>query len=166
MAGLGLTDTIFLRCVVCNKQLVPGDEFAFRSTDGSLFCKDDHAHDQQDSKDSLENNNNIVLQHNTSTNSSEDNSEGNATIILPRLKDLATTTNGPFLDVLKKLQFDSRGKNPVRLKPCNVLWSVHSKWFHLTRKKAFYTRRNWTWLVQKKYRKLFHHMLPGCVRKR
>ena len=50
-----------------------------RSTDGSLFCKEDHAQDQLDRKDcnSIEsNNNNIVLQHNTSTNSSEDNSEG------------------------------------------------------------------------------------------
>jgi len=76
MQDVGFLNKCFPRCVVCDKQLVPGDEFAFRSTDGSLFCKDDHAHDQQDTKDSLENNNNIVLQHNTSTNSSEDNSEG------------------------------------------------------------------------------------------
>lgn len=57
------------RCVACEKQLVPGDEFALR--DDGLFCREDHQ--DQDKKESIENNN-TILQHNTS-NSSEDNSE-------------------------------------------------------------------------------------------
>ncbi len=31
------------RCVACNKQLVPGEEFALRHETGDLYCKDDHA---------------------------------------------------------------------------------------------------------------------------
>ena len=59
------------RCVACEKQLVPGDEFALR--DDGLFCREDHQ--DNDRKDSIENNNTIQLHHNAS-NSSEDNSEG------------------------------------------------------------------------------------------
>ena len=71
------------RCVACEKQLVPGDEFALR--DDGLFCREDHQesdhhphhnlHHHHHRKDSIENNN-TILHHNTS-NSSEDNSEGN-----------------------------------------------------------------------------------------
>ena len=73
------------RCVACEKQLVPGDEFALR--DDGLFCREDHQesdphhphhnlhhHHHHHRKDSIENNN-TILHHNTS-NSSEDNSEG------------------------------------------------------------------------------------------
>ena len=66
------------RCVACEKQLVPGDEFALR--DDGLFCREDHQESDVSSmnvsmkKDSIENNN-TILHHNTS-NSSEDNSEG------------------------------------------------------------------------------------------
>jgi len=72
------------RCVACEKQLVPGDEFALR--DDGLFCREDHQesdphhphhnlhhHHHHHRKDSIENNN-TILHHNTS-NSSEDNSE-------------------------------------------------------------------------------------------
>ena len=61
------------RCVACEKQLVPGDEFALR--DDGLFCREHHH--ENDCKDSIENNlnNNTILHHNAS-NSSEDNSEG------------------------------------------------------------------------------------------
>merc|ERR1719411_1067442 len=72
------------RCVACDKQLVPGDEFALR--DDGLFCREDHQesdphhphhnlhhHHHHHRKDSIENNN-TILHHNTS-NSSEDNSE-------------------------------------------------------------------------------------------
>ena len=61
------------RCVACEKQLVPGDEFALR--DDGLFCREDHQESDHHRKDSIENNN-TILHHNTS-NSSEDNSEGN-----------------------------------------------------------------------------------------
>ena len=59
------------RCVACEKQLVPGDEFALR--DDGLFCREDHQ--DIDRKDSIENNNTII--HHNASNSSEDNSEGN-----------------------------------------------------------------------------------------
>ena len=58
------------RCVACDKQLVPGDEFALR--DDGLFCREDHQ--ENDRKDSIENNNTIL--HHNASNSSEDNSEG------------------------------------------------------------------------------------------
>ncbi len=68
------------RCVACEKQLVPGDEFALR--DDGLFCREDHQESDpggaaglMKKADSIENNNNSILHHNTS-NSSEDNSEG------------------------------------------------------------------------------------------
>ena len=59
------------RCVACEKQLVPGDEFALR--DDGLFCREDHQ--DIDRKDSILDNNNTIIHHNAS-NSSEDNSEG------------------------------------------------------------------------------------------
>ena len=59
------------RCVACEKQLVPGDEFALR--DDGLFCREDHQ--DNDRKDSILDNNNTIIHHNAS-NSSEDNSEG------------------------------------------------------------------------------------------
>ncbi|KAI9565360.1 hypothetical protein GHT06_009152 [Daphnia sinensis] len=43
------------RCALCQRQLVPGDEFALRD-DGNLFCKDDH--DQTNNNSSNNNNNN------------------------------------------------------------------------------------------------------------
>jgi len=58
------------RCVACEKQLVPGDEFALR--DDGLFCREDHQ--DIDRKDSIIDNNNTIIHHNAS-NSSEDNSE-------------------------------------------------------------------------------------------
>ena len=61
------------RCAACEKQLVPGEEFSLRHDE--LFCKDDSLDSCK--KDSIENNNTILHQHNTS-NSSEDNSEGKA----------------------------------------------------------------------------------------
>lgn len=61
------------RCVACEKQLVPGDEFALR--DDGLFCREDHQeNDPRANKDSIENNNTIL--HHNASNSSEDNSEG------------------------------------------------------------------------------------------
>ena len=63
------------RCVACEKQLVPGDEFALR--DDGLFCRVCCREDHQDNdrKDPIENNNTIL--HHNASNSSEDNSEGN-----------------------------------------------------------------------------------------
>lgn len=61
------------RCVACEKQLVPGDEFALR--DDGLFCREDHQeNDPRANKESIENNNTIL--HHNASNSSEDNSEG------------------------------------------------------------------------------------------
>ena len=51
------------RCIACNKQLVPGDEFALRPE--GLFCKEDHNHSVNDNQE--ENNNN--------TNATEDGLE-------------------------------------------------------------------------------------------
>ena len=64
-------------CVACEKQLVPGDEFALR--DDGLFCREDHQesdhhHLHHHRKESIENNNTIL--HHNASNSSEDNSEG------------------------------------------------------------------------------------------
>ena len=65
------------RCAACEKQLVPGDEFALKHDE--LFCKEDSGSAatlmKSGVKEGLENNNNNIMQHNTS-NSSEDNSEG------------------------------------------------------------------------------------------
>lgn len=49
------------RCALCQRQLVPGDEFALRD-DGNLFCKDDH--DQTNNN----NNNNSSNQNNNNNN--------------------------------------------------------------------------------------------------
>ncbi|XP_059351213.1 LIM/homeobox protein lim-7-like isoform X2 [Daphnia carinata] len=49
------------RCALCQRQLVPGDEFALRD-DGNLFCKDDH--DQTNNNNSTNNNNNSSSQNN------------------------------------------------------------------------------------------------------
>jgi len=64
-------------CVACEKQLVPGDEFALR--DDGLFCREDHQESDHHHlhhghrKESIENNNTIL--HHNASNSSEDNSE-------------------------------------------------------------------------------------------
>lgn len=50
------------RCVACNKQLVPGDEFALRPE--GLFCKEDHANEA-----------NVSSQEDKNNNSKEDDSE-------------------------------------------------------------------------------------------
>jgi hypothetical protein len=44
------------RCVACDKQLVPGDEFALRP-DG-LFCKEDHTGAEEEDDGKEENSNN------------------------------------------------------------------------------------------------------------
>ena len=75
------------RCVACEKQLVPGDEFALR--DDGLFCREDHQ--DSDRKDSIENNNTIQIHHHNASNSSEDNSEGMYSIG-ERLKGCRCTT--------------------------------------------------------------------------
>ena len=51
------------RCALCQRQLVPGDEFALRD-DGNLFCKDDH--DQT----TVNNNNNNSSSQNNNNHSS------------------------------------------------------------------------------------------------
>ncbi|CAB4069619.1 ISL1 [Lepeophtheirus salmonis] len=83
------------RCVACEKQLVPGDEFALRQDE--LFCKEDHRESLVESKvNTMHNNNNnnnihskdllldssaillhhhANLHHHNTSNSSEDNSE-------------------------------------------------------------------------------------------
>ena len=42
--------------MACDKQLVPGDEFALRPDNGGLYCKDDHTN--FDNRGLLEENNN------------------------------------------------------------------------------------------------------------
>ena len=75
-------------CVACEKQLVPGDEFALR--DDGLFCREDHQESDHHHlhhghrKESIENNNTIL--HHNASNSSEDNSEGNTFITAQCLK--------------------------------------------------------------------------------
>ncbi|EFX80883.1 hypothetical protein DAPPUDRAFT_50562, partial [Daphnia pulex] len=45
------------RCALCQRQLVPGDEFALRD-DGNLFCKDDHDQTNNNNNNSSNQNNN------------------------------------------------------------------------------------------------------------
>jgi len=63
-------------CVVCEKQLVPGDEFSLRHDE--LYCKEHSLLLLENNKDGVENNNNFVGHHHShnASNSSEDNSEG------------------------------------------------------------------------------------------
>ena len=58
------------RCVACDKQLVPGDEFALRP-DG-LFCKEHHVTDDGN-PNNLEENNNI--DHNDDLDEDDDQSQ-------------------------------------------------------------------------------------------
>lgn len=79
------------QCAACEKQLMPGNEYSLRHDE--LFCKDHSLEgsgsasivpptggingDHLKKEHALENNNTILQHHNTS-NSSEDNSEGRA----------------------------------------------------------------------------------------
>ena len=54
------------RCALCQRQLVPGDEFALRD-DGNLFCKDDHDQTSNNNNNNISNQNNN--NHSTSTSS-------------------------------------------------------------------------------------------------
>ncbi|XP_026276190.1 insulin gene enhancer protein ISL-1 isoform X2 [Frankliniella occidentalis] len=59
------------RCTACERQLIPGDEFALR--DDGLFCKEDHEH--LDTKPHPESNNN-----NTTTNNNNNNNNNSAVL--------------------------------------------------------------------------------------
>lgn len=50
------------RCTLCQRQLVPGDEFALRD-DGNLFCKDDHDQTNNNNNSSSQNNNHHANAH-------------------------------------------------------------------------------------------------------
>ncbi|KAK3924982.1 Insulin gene enhancer protein ISL-1 [Frankliniella fusca] len=61
------------RCTACERQLIPGDEFALR--DDGLFCKEDHEH--LDTKPHPEsNNNNTTTNNNNSAPLNHHSNEG------------------------------------------------------------------------------------------
>lgn len=66
------------RCTACERQLIPGDEFALRDG-GSLFCKEDHDHLGKSSQPSSieHNNNNAMLNNNNTISSQNQTSLGN-----------------------------------------------------------------------------------------
>lgn len=64
-------------CVVCGKQLVPGDEFALRE-DG-LFCKDDHE-GMDKSSNGENNNNNTNINNNLHSLNTEGSNSGKKTV--------------------------------------------------------------------------------------
>lgn len=60
------------RCTACERQLIPGDEFALR--DDGLFCKEDHEH--LDTKPHPESNNNSTTANNNNTTLNHHSNEG------------------------------------------------------------------------------------------
>lgn len=71
------------RCSACERQLIPGDEFALRE-DG-LFCKEDHevlekATNGENNNNNTNISNNNSLLHNEGSNSGEFSNESSATV--------------------------------------------------------------------------------------
>ncbi|KAL1462683.1 hypothetical protein WDU94_014500, partial [Cyamophila willieti] len=88
-------------CVVCGKQLVPGDEFALRE-DG-LFCKDDHE-GMDKSSNGENNNNNTNINNNLHSLNHEGSNSGKILSLKVLTKLILVSKNDKLLSYLSYLE--------------------------------------------------------------